>query len=99
MRDTFKRALISNLQGLNQFARIMDSIPNFDSEDRKKILDFIFELEMQKTSTIDLSRDEIDSILDEIFVPQFGNQSEFVKNLFKLANLIQLKNLTGRESN
>ena len=99
MRDKFKNALISNLQGMNQFARIMDSIPNFDSEDRKRILDFVFELEMQKTSMSDLSREEIDSILDEIFIPRFENQSKFVKYLFKTANLIQVKNLQAKIKN
>ena len=99
MIDKFKNALISNLQGMNQFARIMDSISNFDLEDRKQILDFVFELEMQKTSMSDLSRDEIDSILDEIFIPRFGNQSKFVKYLFKTANLIQVKNLQAKIEN
>lgn len=85
-----------NMQGLQKLARIMKSIPHFESnpKDRDRVLDFFFELQMRETS-IDqfLRREEFDSKLDSIFIPRFGSQSKFVETLFKTANLIQVKDL------
>ena len=99
-RDFFERVLKSNMIGLKLLESFMSSIPHFESfpKDRESILDFFFDLQMKGTAFTQFTltkdrRAEYDSALNEIFVPIFGNQSKFVKQLFKTANLIQVKNL------